>query len=194
MLISHFLAAVAVTVISTVTSAAGIEKVENMKNNKQVITFAADQAGNDWQVINDGVMGGLSLGNAQQAEQAVIFSGSLSTENNGGFSSVYRQIPQLPEKVTSVNIRVKGDGNRYQLRMRSRVMGEQIAYKIEFATQAGRLETISFNLADFKASFRGRLINNAPLLKADTISHLGFLITAEQPTDFTLSAYAVEFY
>ncbi len=78
--------------------------------------------------------------------------------------------------------------------MRSRVMGEQIAYKVAFATHAGRLETFTFNLADFKASFRGRVINDAPLLKTEAISHVGFLITAKQATNFTLSAYTVEFY
>ncbi len=194
MLIPHCFSAVVVIMISTAGFAASFEEIKNMNNKKQVITFAADAAESDWEVINDSVMGGLSVGNVQETDKVLIFSGSLSSENNGGFTSVYRKIPPLPEEVTSVNIRIKGDGNRYQLRMRSRLMGEQIAYKVEFDTHAGRLETFSFNLADFKASFRGRIINNAPLLQADTISHLGFLITAKQPTDFTLSAYRVEFY
>lgn len=193
MLTAKYLSAVAVIVASTVISATDLEE-ENMKNDKYVITFATDEASNDWQVINDSVMGGLSVGTAQRVKHVFIFSGFLSTENNGGFTSVYRKLPKLPEDVTSVNIHIQGDGNRYQIRMRSQVMGGQIAYQMEFATHPDRLETFSFNLADFKATFRGRIIDNAPLLKAGTISHLGFLITAKQPTDFTLSTYKVEFY
>ena len=165
-----------------------------MKNNQHIITFATDETSGGWEVINDSVMGGLSVGTAQRVKHALIFSGTLSTENNGGFTSVYRKLPQLPEDVTSVNIRIKGDGNRYRLRMRSQVMGDQIAYQIEFATHPDRLETLSFNLADFKASFRGRIVDNVSQLKAGTISHFGFLIAAKQPTDFSLSTYAVEFY
>ncbi len=71
MLIKYWLSAAALILISTTSFAADVEEVENMKNTKQVISFAADQASDDWQVINDGVMGGLSLGNVQQAEQAV---------------------------------------------------------------------------------------------------------------------------
>ena len=193
MLIRNILSAVAVIVVSTTALATDLKEVENMKSDKLVITFDKDATTDDWHVINDSVMGGLSVGHTQRSNQALIFSGTLSTENYGGFTSVYRKSSKLPEHVTSVNIQIKGDGNRYQLRMRSQVMGDQIAYKIEFDTHANRVETLSFNLADFKASFRGRIINNAPVLKADTISHLGFLIATKEPRDFTLSIDAIEF-
>jgi len=194
MLTINFLSAVTVIVVSAAAFATDVNEVENMKNNKRVITFDTDRTSYDWEVINDSVMGGLSLGSTQLENQALIFSGMLSTENRGGFSSVYRKSPKLPDDITSVNIRIKGDGNRYQLRLRSQVMGKQITYKIEFDTHADRIETFSFNLADFKASFRGRIINNAPRLKAETISHLGFLIVTKEPKYFTLSTYSIEFY
>ena len=43
-----------------------------------------------WQVINDDVMGGLSLGSTTLLDTSFMFSGDISIENNGGFSSVYR--------------------------------------------------------------------------------------------------------
>jgi hypothetical protein len=45
-------------------------------------------AGNDWRVIVDGVMGGLSTGNVAVLENSMVFTGSISLENNGGFSSL----------------------------------------------------------------------------------------------------------
>ena len=45
-----------------------------------------------WRSINDGVMGGLSSGGMRLEDGIAVFSGTLSLENNGGFSSV-RSIP-----------------------------------------------------------------------------------------------------
>lgn len=47
----------------------------------------ADSLG--WRVVDDGVMGGLSKGKVQISKEGIMtFSGKLSLENNGGFSSL----------------------------------------------------------------------------------------------------------
>lgn len=167
------------------------QQLENQ--NALSITFNSESNANEWQVTNDGVMGGLSNGNTKVDNQALIFSGSVSTENNGGFTSVYKKLAKLSQQIDSVRIQVRGDGNRYQLRIRSQVMGYDVAYKIEFPTVDDQLETHTFKLADFRASFRGRIISNAPELKAETISHVGFLVAAKRSKSFSLSTYAIEF-
>ena len=40
-----------------------------------------------WNIINDGVMGGLSEGKTWTTDDSVTFQGTVSLENNGGFSS-----------------------------------------------------------------------------------------------------------
>jgi hypothetical protein len=165
-----------------------------MKSNERAIIFNKVHNLDDWEVVNDSVMGGISVGNIQLNNQTLVFSGNLSTENNGGFSSVYKKSPKLPEIVKSVSIRIQGDGNRYQLRMRSQVTGYELAYKIEFDTLVDKIETHRFNLANFKATFRGRIIDNAPLLEPHTISHVGFLIATKQSQEFNLSIYTVDFF
>lgn len=147
----------------------------------------------DWQVTNDGVMGGLSQGSVSVDNKALVFSGKLSTENSGGFTSAFKKIPSLPERVNSVTITVQGDGKPYQLRVRSKVSGYDLAYKINFETEVDTLNTYTFMLADFEASFRGRIINNAPLLTANIISHVGFLLSSKQASDFSLSVYDITF-
>ncbi|MFT4937402.1 MAG: NADH dehydrogenase [ubiquinone] 1 alpha subcomplex assembly factor 1 [Paraglaciecola sp.] len=179
---------------TTVISAESCKASENPKPDTFLLSFTKEQHIDDWKVTNDGVMGGLSVGKIQLENQAFIFSGSISTENNGGFTSVYRPIEKLPEEFESVRIRVKGDGKLYQLRMRSQVMDSDITYKINFATKDSNMQTLNFNLADFQASFRGRVISGAPILKAETISHVGFLITTKQAGHFSLSSSAIEFY
>jgi hypothetical protein len=148
----------------------------------------------EWQVINDGVMGGLSKGEIRLENHGLKFNGSISTQNNGGFTSVYQSVPEMPQQVSSVKINVKGDGKLYQLRLRSRVMGYDLAYKINVPTKIDTLQVFEFSLADFQASFRGRIITDAPILKAETISHVGFLVTAKQVSTFALSISGIEFY
>jgi len=41
-----------------------------------------------WAIINDGVMGGLSQSQAQVTGDALLFKGSVSLKNNGGFVSL----------------------------------------------------------------------------------------------------------
>jgi hypothetical protein len=149
---------------------------------KQILNIPLD----NWQIINDGVMGGLSAGKMMLNADTVIFHGSVSIENNGGFSGVYQAIPTPSEFHQYIQITIQGDGNRYQLRTRSKEAEYNIAYKVDFDTQANTLQTLTFDLADFQATFRGRLVENAPKLRALAISHIGFLIAAKQPINFSL--------
>ena len=53
-----------------------------------------DMRADPWRSVNDGVMGGRSSGGMVQAEDALKFTGELSLENNGGFSSVRRLVEE----------------------------------------------------------------------------------------------------
>jgi hypothetical protein len=179
---------------STGYPAPGLNVPENQAKQSYVLSFTELQHLDQWQVINDGVMGGLSKGKTKVLEQAFNFYGRVSTENNGGFTSVYLPLATLQKAFEYVKITVKGDGRPYQLRIRSRAMAYNTVYKYSFATEKDRMQSLSFKLADFQASFRGRIITDAPVLTAQSISHVGFLISSKQTGDFTLSISAIEFY
>ena len=45
----------------------------------------------NWGIVNDGVMGGISQSNIYlNEENNIIFAGNVSLENNGGFASIRR--------------------------------------------------------------------------------------------------------
>jgi hypothetical protein len=92
-----------------------------------------------------------------------------------------------------VTIDVQGDGQSYQLRLVVYVNGYRLAYKHDFDTKAGKRQKLSFNLSDFKASFRGRIINNAPSLASQHIKETGFLMTKKRPGKFNLSLFNIVF-
>ena len=156
-----------------------------------MINFTAQKNTDDWRIPNDGVMGGESEGRFLSEQDKGIFTGYISLENNGGFSSVFRVIEPLPKNLETVTIDVEGDGITYQLRMIVSLDGYRLAYKHNFDTIAGKRETLTFTLADFQASFRGRIMTNAPVLKSEDIRQVGFLVTKKVAGKFSLSVFSL---
>jgi len=145
-----------------------------------------------WQIINDGVMGGLSQGKVLAKSDNLHFFGRISTQNNGGFSSAY--FPYTSESFfDDVRIKVKGDGKTYQIRLIKNVNGYRVAYKASFLTIKDKIQTHIVNLSDFEASFRGRVITSAPPIYSNEIEQVGFLVTHKSNDDFSLNVYQVEF-
>ena len=68
----------------------GVAAGEGEAERRVLFDFAEDGAGSEvtWRAVNDGVMGGLSEGDLELRDGVLNFSGVLSLENNGGFSSL----------------------------------------------------------------------------------------------------------
>ncbi len=82
------------------------------------LDFEDEAAEPVWSAENDGVMGGVSTGGAVIRDGTLVFTGSLSLENNGGFAQV--QIQDLGFDLSGkegVKLRVMGDGRTYELRL-----------------------------------------------------------------------------
>ncbi|MFT5294631.1 MAG: hypothetical protein ACI9YH_000637 [Colwellia sp.] len=169
----------------------------NEKNNKYVqdymITFSSQEK-NRWRITNDGVMGGLSYGKMIVEKGSGTFSGQISLDNNGGFSSVFRAVEDLSPSLNKLVIDIEGDGQLYQLRLMTNINGYRLAYKHDFKTTANKREKFIFQLTDFQATFRGRNINNAPLLTSEDIRDVGFLMTKKITGKFALSVFQLSFF
>jgi len=139
-----------------------------------------------WHVINDEVMGGSSQGQMSFTKGLCVFSGNISLANNGGFSSVIKHIEALSQKVDRLTINVIGDGFTYQLRLITYVDGYRLAYKHRFATSPNKLERFVFLLKDFIPLFRGRVIDNAPKLRAENVQQIGLLVKNNTEGPFSL--------
>ncbi|TWX53099.1 CIA30 family protein [Colwellia hornerae] len=157
-----------------------------------MIDFSKQENGR-WRITDDGVMGGLSNGEMIFAQDHGIFTGSISLDNNGGFSSVFRAVDNLPQSYKTLVIDTEGDGQEYQLRLIIYINGYRLAYKHDFTTVANKREKHTFQLADFKATFRGRAIPNAPLLNSADIKEVGFLMTKKVAGQFSLSIFELFF-
>jgi NADH dehydrogenase [ubiquinone] 1 alpha subcomplex assembly factor 1 len=142
----------------------------------------------EWQVINDGVMGGISRSQIRQTETGTgLFSGDLSLENNGGFASVRAQVGRHDlSAFAGLELRVRGDGRTYHLRLRTDDRFDGIAYRAYFESSAEEWVTIQVLFGQFRPTFRGRVIPDAPVLNTEIISQVGFLLADSRPGTFSL--------
>ncbi len=142
----------------------------------------------EWQIINDGVMGGMSEGLFKiNTDQTADFWGSVSLENNGGFASV-RALLKAPVagNFQKIVLRVKGDGKTYSFRIRTDANFDGVAYADNFKTKNDEWTEHEFSAADFVPTFRGRILQNVTPLIETQIRQIGFLISEKQSGDFIL--------
>ncbi|WP_425609851.1 CIA30 family protein [Vibrio splendidus] len=158
-----------------------------------MIDFTQASEHQNWTVTNDDVMGGISTGELIYLDNMSRFRGELSLENNGGFSSVKRSIGSLAHEIDSAELVLVGDGRTYQLRFTTSKDGNRVQYKHDFDTIKGEQFSQVFHFDDFQAVFRGRLLSDAPELKAQDIKQIGFLIADKQPSFFELDLIQLHF-
>lgn len=144
----------------------------------------------NWTVIDDGVMGGLSKGHIHLGESGnAIYSGHVSTDNNGGFSSLrYSFNLRNVSMYKSVSLRIKGDGKSYQFRIKSN-KGEYYSYVSKF-NSTGDWETLVIPFKDFVPQFRGRVLNMANF-EGETMEEVAFLIGNKVKESFQLEIESI---
>ena len=154
-----------------------------------IMEFAADASEPSWIAVNDGVMGGLSTGGPRLDNGLLHFTGTLSLENNGGFSSIRtKSLAQDFSTATHLVLRVKGDGREYQLRLATdaRFQGAKVSYRASFATTADTWVNVKIPLASLSPTYRGTTLQGPPL-NLSQIEEIGLLIGDKREGDFALA-------
>ena len=129
-----------------------------------------------WNIVNDTVMGGRSSSRWSKNSSALSFEGFLSLENNGGFASVRHDLNNINLSSTEgIFIKVKGDGRKYQFRIRSQA-SRWANYSQEFKTKKNTVQSFFLPYKDFKPSWRGRSVRNVPTLTGKDVRGIGFLL------------------
>jgi len=145
-----------------------------------------------WRSVNDGVMGGRSAGGMSQSVEGLKFTGTLSLENNGGFSSVRRLVGTDLTGATVVRLEVRGDGREYQFRIRHDNHYDGVAWRAMLPTDV-EWRTVEIPLDAFVPVFRGRTVSRAGPVEASRIGQVGFLLADETPGPFELEVRSIEF-
>ncbi|MEB3211162.1 MAG: CIA30 family protein [Leptolyngbyaceae bacterium] len=116
-----------------------------------------------WGAVDDVVMGGVSQSGLTNTAEGALFSGVVSTNNSGGFASVRTRNFEPPlnlQGYTGIELRVRGDGNRYKFILRDETRWDGVGYSHSFDTEADTWTTVQIPFTDFVPVFRARTVSD----------------------------------
>lgn len=174
----HLLILVFALAVQTATAA-------EEKPGKTLFDFADPAAMRGWHIEDDGVMGGVSKGTfTQDRDGYATFSGKVSLENDGGFSSVqcYFDPVDVSSYRTAV-IRVRGDGKNYRFIVES-AKDARHYYVANFET-TGEWQNIETPLRTMYPVRRGDRLD-LPDYPAKTMAQVRFMIANGRAESFQL--------
>jgi monofunctional biosynthetic peptidoglycan transglycosylase len=151
----------------------------------EIFAFGEREPG--WYTVDDRVMGGVSSSTVEITDTGILsFSGNMSLENNGGFSSV--RSDRNPIDLTGADgmlLRVMGDGKMYRLRIYSESTGDNIAYNATFETTPGNWKLVYIPFSNMVPTYFGYIVN-VENLNTSRISSIGLMLSDKQPGEFEL--------
>ncbi|MFT5049843.1 MAG: hypothetical protein ACI8QZ_001236 [Chlamydiales bacterium] len=152
------------------------------------IDFSSSDELSRWSPANDVVMGGVSSSQIQStANGTALFAGTVSLESGGGFASVRSNDASHDLRESrALILRVRGDGKRYQLRLRTTGASDGVSYLAPFGTEPNRWLEVTLRPDAFRPSWRGQILATAPALDMTAVRSLGFLIADQQAGSFAL--------
>ena len=173
-----------------------VNQVMAMQEPRDLYDFTHQETSGVWMIVNDGVMGGISESRLSLDQQGfLVFEGRVSLDYGGGFASVRSILNRLDaDPYDGILIRFKGDGKRYQLRLRQGDRMDGVAYLRHFETKIGEWEEVFLPFHSFKASYRGRRLPDYPKLDTRRISQLGLMISDKQEGNFRLEVQRIALY
>ena len=156
--------------------------------------FSNQDETSDWFNQNDTVMGGVSDSATTWVDGQLVFSGNLSLDNNGGFTSTFGpvndQLPTLMSGADAIIVTARGDGKTYLMQIRN---SDNTRYIQRFTTVADVEQDYVLPLADFESvDWRLSVIPNAAPIDTTTIGQLGFYLLDKQVGPFELAISMIQ--
>lgn len=140
-----------------------------------------------WGALDDVVMGGVSESTFQTLPTGSetggptgLFKGTVSTSNNGGFTSIRTKNFTVPEDLSAydgMELRVKGDGRRYKLIIRTSSEWDTVGYTASFDTTKGEWQSVKIPFSSLRPVFRARTMTDAPPFDASNITSLQLMFS-----------------
>ncbi|CAL4970419.1 unnamed protein product [Urochloa decumbens] len=140
-----------------------------------------------WGALDDVVMGGVSESafqilptGSETGGPTGLFKGTVSTSNNGGFTSIRTKNFTVPEDLSAydgIELRVKGDGRRYKLIIRTSYEWDTVGYTASFDTTKGEWQSVKLPFSSLRPVFRARTMTDAPPFDASNITSLQLMFS-----------------
>lgn len=160
-----------------------------------MIDFGIKKDGSDWRTVNDSVMGGVSNGSHQLSKDALEFSGKISFDNNGGFSSVRGPYGDFDfSSYDKVSIRYSLEGLDMALTLERERPYYKPKFRVTLPKTGGGWTTAEWSLDEFKeyvvGRATGRTISKDQLA---SIIRIGFINSEKAEKNFSMKIDYISF-
>lgn len=140
-----------------------------------------------WGALDDVVMGGVSQSTflidnngGENGKPTGLFKGTVSTANNGGFTSIRTKNFSKPEDLSAydgLELRLKGDGRRYKMIVRTSTDWDTVGYTVGFNTTPDQWQSIRLPFSSLKPIFRAKTVFDAPPFDPSNIVSLQLMFS-----------------
>lgn len=156
--------------------------------SKLLTDFSDASVAKQWVSVNDNVMGGISEGGFRISEDnTLVFSGNLSLENRGGFTSIRTRPKDLNlDGYDTIALRLKGDGRIYYINLMNSSRSAASSYRAPIKTKKDNWQEVRISLKDFVYTSFGRIVARAAPLKAKDVQSLGITLADKKEGPFRL--------
>ena len=144
----------------------------------------------EWGAVDDVVMGGVSAssfavvensdGGGGGAKMMGLFSGNVTSANNGGFASTRTRNLSPPLNLSAydgIELKIKGDGQRYKLVIKTDAGWDGIGYTASFDTVPGEWQTVRQPFSSLVPVFRAKTMQGAAAFDPGNVVSLQLMIS-----------------
>ncbi len=158
--------------------------------------FTDQEVRSQWGVTNDDVMGGVSTSKISHSEEnALIFSGEVSLENNGGFASFRSPIDDYDfSGYEGFLLKIKGDGKTYNLSFKPTKNFTGYNYTQKFQTDKNSWQIVKLPFKDFKLKYYGKEISSFKPPDKSNIKQISIIISDKQQGSFRIEIERIGLY
>jgi uncharacterized protein YbjT (DUF2867 family) len=132
----------------------------------------------DWTRLDDVIMGGISDSSFKLEGGRAVFQGTVRVEG-GGFASHRAALPQGTDLsgFDGISLRVKGDGKRYKLNIKSTIEAPEFTYQASFDTVRGQWVDVNIPFDRFRPVVRARVVEDGPPLETSDIKTISIVLS-----------------
>ena len=153
-----------------------------------IVGLNAVEESKQWVNLDDAVMGGLSRSQVVATDRnTAVFFGNVSLAHRGGFASVRAKLAAGSMRGTEgLRLRVRGDGRRYRLRLRTDGRLDGPTYEVSFKTEPNAWMEVRAPFERFTLTYRGRPLRRTSPLRPERIQQIGLMVADGQVGPFKL--------
>ena len=164
---------------------------KNVSTENALLGFDNKNESRNWDIVLDGVMGGRSTGEVNIDNGSMVFTGKTSLENNGGFSSIRRNLKEGSMRgADAIKMRVRGDGRTWIIGTRKSSVRGADSYWKRFPTEKDTWTSVVIPINEMERHFFGERM--AGRISPDDVRAIEFYMYDKKAGPFRLEVDQID--